>query len=150
MPLDGRGNPIAKKPASKSKNSLTSNSGKARSVKQVDGWGKTSYGTGSTQNVSGAKKSGYVSGPFKGKSSSTSSKGSGGSKAFGMRDVKVNDSKSTVKKPVKSIQGGGKEPFIKKSTSTSAAAASASQIKKRSRTAPYRRDAKTVYHQQRK
>ena len=118
VPLDGRGNPIAKKPASKS--------------------------TGNQ------KKSGYVSGPFKGKSSSTSSKGSGGSKAFGMRDVKVNDSKSTVKKPVKSIQGGGKEPFIKKSTSTSAASASASQIKKRSRTAPYRRDAKTIYHQQRK
>ena len=123
-------NPIAKKPASKS--------------------------TGNQ------KKSGYVSGPFKGKSSSTSSKGSGGSKAFGMRDVKVNDpikkpaspykrdAKTIYHQPVKSVQGGGKEPFIKKSTSTSAASASASQIKKKSRTAPYRRDAKTVYHQQRK
>ena len=50
------------KPASKSKSSL--NYGKARSVKQVDGWGKTSYGTGSTQKVSGAVPKSNSGKPF--------------------------------------------------------------------------------------
>jgi hypothetical protein len=52
------------KPASKSKNSPMSNYGKARSVKQVDGWGKTSYGTGSTQKVSGAVPKSNSGRPF--------------------------------------------------------------------------------------